>query len=78
MKKNQEKQVERLLGAAEVCRRLGVSRATLHAERGRPGKWPNGVLVSARRRVWRESEITAYIDSIFALQEKRNAKKSVA
>jgi prophage regulatory protein len=66
MDKTSKRQVHRLLRAAEVCERLGISRATLW-------RWERAGHLPARRRVgpnsvaWLEVEVEEFIASLPAL-----------
>ena len=64
---------ERLIGANEVAKRLGLSLRTfetLVAER----KAPTYVRIG-RIRKWREADITAWIDAMFDAENNRTSAK---
>ena len=48
--------MEQLLSAKDVCRVLGVSRATLYRMLGR-GELPLPITISLRARRWKASEV---------------------
>lgn len=55
--------MEQLLSAAEVCKMIGVSRATLYRMLQR-GEVPQPLTVSLRARRWRMTQIHEYINTI--------------
>ncbi len=62
---------DRLLKADEVAELLGISRSTFYLNI-REGDFPPGVLVGAKARRWRVSEVEAWVQS----REEKSKKLS--
>ena len=52
---------DRLLASADVTRRLGISKVTLHRY-VTAGRFPPGIKIGLRAVRWRESVVNAWID----------------
>ena len=63
MAQNQTEQEERLLRLPEVMARLGIARSSVWRMVAE-GKLPKPVKLAPRTTVWRNSEISAFIDSL--------------
>ena len=58
---NFEVREDRLLRLEEVMRRTTLSKTTVY-ELIKQRRFPRGVAIAARRRGWRESEISRFVD----------------
>ena len=63
MKKNDNPTADKLLRARQVLDLLGVSRSLFYRWI-QEGKVPQGTLISARVRVWKQSDISALIQRL--------------